>query len=290
MTEEKIKKVLVTTDFNDMSLNVCLKFCKSMFRDSTTEYTLLHVTEPVGFFGKLLGQQEPGTEYSQLRLNDLKSNIKALYDLNVKPIVKKGSVTEEVNKYVKANDISLIVAGTSNTNIHAIGANTHRLIRTAEVPLMTINIGIDPKPIRNIVLPIELYLSSRQKVPYAINWAKEFGASITILIGTWETQDEEQYKKIKLISNSTQKFILENGIYCDVVTLKNLETGKDYADEVIKYINEPDNKADLCMVMGRDDSTDFAADPRAQDVVRYANVPVVCLPLKKSGMNTAIMY
>ena len=284
-----MKKVLITTDFNDLSLNACLRFCKYMFKDSTTEYYLLHISEALGFFARLLGQQEKAPEYQALQLEELKKNIKKLYSLDVKPYIRKGSVSEQINAFAKEMNVELMVAGTSNTNVNVIGANTHRLIRTADIPIMTVNIAIEPKPIKNIVLPIELYISSRQKVPYAIKWAKDFGASITLLIGTWDNQDAEDYNKIKVIGSGVQKFILEKGIHCDIITLDNLKSGKDYADEVIRYINNEDNKVDLCMVMGRDESTDFAADPRAQDIVRFAKIPIVCIPLKRGGMNTEFL-
>lgn len=71
--------------------------------------------------------------------------------------------------------------------------------------------------------------------------------------------------------------------------LEPLAASKDFADETIKYMNDEKNMIDLCMVMGRDVSTDFAADPRAQDVIRYARVPVVSCPLKRSGMNTSFL-
>lgn len=284
-----MKKILITTDFNDLSLNACLRFCKYMFKDSTTEYYLLHVSESIGFFARLLGGQEKAPEYQQLQLEELRKNVKKLYDLDVKPYIRKGSVTEQINIFAKEINVDLIVVGTSNSNLHVIGANTHRLIRTSDYPIMTVNLAIDPKPITNIILPIELYLSSRQKIPYAIKWAKEYGAKITLVIGTWEGQDEDYYNKIKVIGSGSQRFILDRGVNCDMVILKDLKSGKNYADEVIKYINNEENKADICMVMGRDESTDFAADPRAQDVVRYAKIPVVCIPLKHGGMKTEFL-
>lgn len=284
-----MKKILITTDFNDLSLNACLRFCKYMFKDSTTEYYLLHVSESIGFFARLLGGQEKAPEYQQLQLEELRKNVKKLYDLDVKPYIRKGSVTEQINIFAKEINVDLIVVGTSNSNLHVIGANTHRLIRTSDYPIMTVNLAIDPKPITNIILPIELYLSSRQKIPYAIKWAKEYGAKITLVIGTWERQDEDDYNKIKVIGSGSQRFILDRGVNCDMVILKDLKSGKNYADDVIKYINNEENKADICMVMGRDESTDFAADPRAQDVVRYAKIPVVCIPLKHGGMKTEFL-
>ena len=158
-------KILITTDFNDLSLNACLKFCKAMFKDSETDYSLLHVREEIGFFGKLLGQQEVQEDYQTYHFQELQKNIKKLYDLNVTPYIRKGRITGEINRFVRENNIDLLVAGTSNTRLNTIGANTHKLIRKAEIPVMTINIDIEPHVIKNILLPLELNLSSRQKIP-----------------------------------------------------------------------------------------------------------------------------
>ena len=71
--------------------------------------------------------------------------------------------------------------------------------------------------------------------------------------------------------------------------LDRLETGKDFADETIKYMNNPENEVDIVMVMGRDESTEFNIDSRSQDVVRYARIPVLCVPLRKTGMNARFL-
>ena len=284
-----MKNVLITTDFNDLSLNACLKFCKFMFKDSDTNYSLLHVSEDMGFFGKLLGQQEVQEDVQKLHFAELKKNIKTLYGLEVTPYIRKGRITGEINRFIQANAIDLLVVGTSNTGLNTIGANTHKLIRTAEIPLMTVAVNIEPKPIKNILLPLELNLSSRQKVPNAIKWAKEYGAKITIIIGSWDGIETDQRKRLEYTASKTEDFILSKGVECHVVKMPTLAQSKDFANEVIKYMNEEDNGVDLCIVMGRDISTDFAADPRAQDVVRFAKVPVVCVPLKKSGMDVAFL-
>ena len=270
-----MKNVLITTDFNDLSLNACLKFCKFMFKDSDTNYSLLHVSEDIGFFGKLLGQQEVQEDVQKLHFAELKKNIKTLYGLEVTPYIRKGRITGEINRFIQANAIDLLVVGTSNTGLNTIGANTHKLIRTAEIPLMTVAVNIEPKPIKNILLPLELNLSSRQKVPNAIKWAKEYGAKITIIIGSWDGIETDQRKRLEYTASKTEDFILSKGVECHVVKMPTLAQSKDFANEVIKYMNEEDNGVDLCIVMGRDISTDFAADPRAQDVVRFAKVPVV---------------
>ncbi|MBP3253412.1 MAG: universal stress protein [Bacteroidales bacterium] len=281
--------ILITTDFNDLSLNACLKFCKSMFKDSETKYFLLHVREDMGFFAKLLGGQEVHEDYQQFHFQELQKNIKTLYGLDVTTYIRKGRITGEINRFVKAENIDFMVTGTSNTRLHTIGANTHKLIRTAEIPMMTVNIDIEPREIKNILLPLELNLSSRQKIPYAIQWANNYNAKLTILIGSWDGIEVDQRRRLEYTASRAQDFILDKGVDCEVVKMPTLAQSKDFADEVIKYMNEESNQVDLCMVMGRDVSTDFAADPRAQDVIRYAKVPVICVPLKKTGMDTAFL-
>lgn len=284
-----MKNLLITTDFNDLSLNACLKFCKFMFKDSDTNYSLLHVSEEVGFFGKLLGQQEIDQEVQELHFVELKKNIKKFYELDITPFIRKGRITGEINRFIKEENIDLLVVGTSNTGLNTIGANTHKLIRTSEIPLMTVAVNIEPKPIKNILLPLELNLSSRQKVPTAIKWAKEYGAKITIIIGSWDGIEIDQRRRLEYTASQTEEFIISKGVNCEVVKMPTLSQSKDFADETIKYINTPENGIDLCIVMGRDITTDFAADPRAQDVVRFSKVPVLCVPLKKSGMSIAFL-
>src|SRR5574344_141851 len=283
------KNVLIATDFNDLSLNASLKFCKFLFKDSDTKYSLLHVAEEIGFFGKLFGQQEECPDCQQYRFDELKQNIKTLYGLEIDTYVRKGRISNEINNFCKEKNIDLIIAGTSNSRDNTIGANTHRLIRTTDFPILTINMNIDPKPIRNILLPIELLLSSRQKVKNAIEWAKNYNAKITIISGIWEKTENDTHKKIVTIVNSVQDFILNKGVDCEVVMMKHLNESKDYADSVIEYMNNDKNGGDLTIVMGRDESTDFSADPRSQDVVRFAKVPVLCVPLKKSGMSAGFL-
>ncbi len=284
-----MRNILITTDFNDLSLNACLKFCKFLFKDSDTNYSLLHVSEEVGFFGKLLGQQEVSEDVQRLHFSELQKNIKTLYGLDVTAYIRRGRITGEINNFIRENKIDLLVVGTSNTGLNTIGANTHKLIRTAEIPLMTVAVNIEPKPIRNILLPLELNLSSRQKVPTAIKLAKEYGARITILIGSWDGIESDQKLHLEYTASKAENFILSKGVECNVVKMPMLAQSKDFADESIKFMNNETNGVDMCIVMGRDITTDFAADPRAQDVVRYAKVPVICVPLKKSGMNAVFL-
>lgn len=282
------EKILVITDFNDFSLNVCLKFSKYLFNDNS-EVELLHVIEESGFISKLFSSRDEDLENCvKARLPLVGKNISEIYGVDIKTNLRKGRITKEINDFCQENAIDLVIMATANVSDKSIGANTHRLIRTATVPLLVLSVDLDPRPIRNILIPIELYLSSRQKVADAVAWAKHFGARITIISGVWDSDKETKFK-VKQISNNTKEFIESKGIECELVMLDGLETGKDFADETIKYMNNPENEVDIVMVMGRDESTEFNIDSRSQDVVRYARIPVLCVPLRKTGMNARFL-
>lgn len=282
------EKILVITDFNDFSLNVCLKFSKYLFHDNS-EVELLHVIEESGFISKLFSSRDEDLENCvKARLPLVGKNINEIYGIDIKTNLRKGRITKEINEFCQENEIDLVIMATANVSDKSIGANTHRLIRTATVPLLVLSVDLDPRPIRNILIPIELYLSSRQKVADAVAWAKHFGARITIISGVWDSDEETKFK-VKQISNNTKEFIETKGIECKLVMLDRLETGKDFADETIKYMNNPENEVDIVMVMGRDESTEFNIDSRSQDVVRYARIPVLCVPLRKTGMNARFL-
>ncbi|HIW88094.1 MAG TPA: universal stress protein [Candidatus Onthomorpha intestinigallinarum] len=282
------EKILVITDFNDFSLNVCLKFSKYLFNDNS-EVELLHVIEESGFISKLFSSRDEDLENCvKARLPLVGKNISEIYGVDIKTNLRKGRITKEINDFCQENAIDLVIMATANVSDKSIGANTHRLIRTATVPLLVLSVDLDPRPIRNILIPIELYLSSRQKVADAVAWAKHFGARITIISGVWDSDKETKFK-VKQISNNTKEFIESKGIECELVMLDGLETGKDFAEETVEYMNNPKNEVDIVMVMGRDESTEFSIDSRSQDVVRYAKIPVLCVPLRKTGMNARFL-
>lgn len=282
------EKILVITDFNDFSLNVCLKFSKYLFNDNS-EVELLHVIEESGFISKLFSSRDEDLENCvKARLPLVGKNISEIYGVDIKTNLRKGRITKEINDFCQENAIDLVIMATANVSDKSIGANTHRLIRTATVPLLVLSVDLDPRPIRNILIPIELYLSSRQKVADAVAWAKHFGARITIISGVWDSDKETKFK-VKQISNNTKEFIESKGIECELVMLDRLETGKDFAEETVEYMNNPKNEVDIVMVMGRDESTEFSIDSRSQDVVRYAKIPVLCVPLRKTGMNARFL-
>lgn len=279
--------ILITTDFNEKSLDTNLKYTKFLVKKFGSNVSLIHVVEEAGFFSKIFGDSsEDAVDKMKHKFKKLALAIEKDYGLNVTPVIRYGRVTKEINKYAEEIDCDLIVIGTSNSDEgdNAIGANAHRMIRIAECPVLTLRNDIEPRDIKNILLPIEQLLSSRQKVKNAIEWAKSYDAKITLIAGKY-SKDEDEVRHLNSICKNTKNFITDHGIECDIVFLENVETRNDFAIKITEYANNPDNNVDLIIVMGRDESTEFYISSTSQKVIGFANVPVLCVPIRDIGMN-----
>ncbi len=166
-----------------------------------------------------------------------------------------------------------------------MGANTHRLIRIAESPVLTLHNNIEPKDIKNILLPIELFVSSRQKVRNAVEWAKSFDSKITIIAAALDDDNGEQRKKIRLIANNTKRFIDRQEIDTRLVMLGGIKDRNSFANAVTAYANDEENGIDMIMIMGKDEKAEFFISSTSQRIIAASKVPVLSVPLRKSGMS-----
>ena len=82
------------------------------------------------------------------------------------------------------------------------------MLRLTNVPILALKQDYQEKEIKNILIPLELYLSSRQKVADAIAWAKHYNAKITLYSGIWDKEKENYRKYLSLKINFMFIFII----------------------------------------------------------------------------------
>lgn len=282
------ENILITTDLNEKSLTTNLKYTQFLTKKFSPSVKLIHVVEESGFFSKLFGDDNKEVvEKLRGKLHLIAKEIEEDYGLKVEPIIKYGRVTSEIAEYAKEIDCDLIIAGTSNAgdSKQYMGANTHRLIRIAESPVLTLHNNIEPKDIKNILLPIELFVSSRQKVRNAVEWAKSFDSKITIIAAALDDDNGEQRKKIRLIANNTKRFIDKQNIDTRLVMLGGIKDRNSFANAVTAYANDEENGIDMIMIMGKDEKAEFFISSTSQRIIAASKVPVLSVPLRKSGMS-----
>jgi nucleotide-binding universal stress UspA family protein len=99
-------------------------------------------------------------------------------------IIKKGRVYQEVVSQAKSYTESLIIAsthGASGFEEVFIGSNAQKIVFESDRPVITIRRDPVPENIKNIILPLDIIMDSRQKVPYTAELAQAFNAKIHVL-------------------------------------------------------------------------------------------------------------
>lgn len=277
--------ILIVTDFNETSLNLCLRSYKHLFSKNSSLH-LLNVVEDNGFFSRLFASYNNTLEDCvKSKFPLIKESIKNSFGIDIIPHVKKGNISKEIVNFCKEENIDLIILLVSNEETtEAIGANTHKLLRLTHIPILALKQSYQEKEIKNILIPLELYLSSRQKVADAIAWAKHFNAKITICSGIWDKEKEIIFR-VNKIGENVKEFIKSKDIDCDWVIFENLHSSKDFTEKIINYANSSNTNIDIVMVMNKDESEEFRIDDRGREIIRLSRTPVLCIPLKKTGMS-----
>jgi nucleotide-binding universal stress UspA family protein len=222
--------ILIVTDFNETSLNLCLRSYKHLFSKNSSLH-LLNVVEENGFFSRLFASYNNTLEDCvKSKFPLIKESIKNSFGVEVIPHVKKGNISKEIVNFCQEENIDLIILLVSNEETtEVLGANTHKLLRLTHIPILALKQSYQEKEIKNILIPLELYLSSRQKVADAIAWAKHFNAKITICSGIWDKEKEiifnELLKKYNIDPHYTvnSKFFIE---YDDSILYINIDKSK----------------------------------------------------------------
>ena len=132
-------------------------------------------------------------------------------------MVAKGKVYIQVNEVAKMIGADLIVMGTNGKITGGvkkfIGSNAERVVRLAHCPVITIKGQNHRDGCNNIILPLDLEKETKEKVTYALEYARYWNATVRIVSIILRDNNEVREKLIKNI-NQVEKFITDAGVKC----------------------------------------------------------------------------
>lgn len=185
----KIKKILVPTDFSEISINA-IDYAAFIAKNCDAEVILLHVYESI--------EQNSGIKLAldineiiekgiNEKIADIKSTNKNLWGVKFSSKVINGKIHSEIHHAAKDLNADLIVMGThGSSGIGSIskfllGSNAYRVTNDAPCPVLTLREKNDNIRFKDILLPIDHTEETRQKLETAIEWAKAFNATIHLV-------------------------------------------------------------------------------------------------------------
>lgn len=270
-----MKKILVPIDFSADSINA-LEHAISFANIIDADVRMMHVKKSKNFempfyfkdFNMVVGKSLE--DFMDILIEKYKSLLKNKLDYKI----REGNVFKEITNQAKYDDAYLIIMGTHGASGFEelwIGSNAFRVVSNAPCPIITIRNGYERNVLKNIVMPIDFSVATRQKVPFVTELARFFGATVHVL-GVSEISSSDVTAKITTYCTQVEEYLKEKGVNC----VKEILVGSNITDLTIEYAKKVD--AELIAIM-TDQLTNaaFWLGPYAQQMVNHSSIPVLSI-------------
>ncbi|MBT4217423.1 MAG: universal stress protein [Flavobacteriales bacterium] len=274
-------KILVPIGFSEQSM-VALGQAFNLAKIKNSEVVLLSVIEGHHSMFDIFTANE--IEYEKMKgkvlskLKEIASEYSNKYGVEVDSMVAKGSVYEKVCEVADMISSDLIVMGTNGApkgiTKRFIGSNAEKVVRSAKCPVITIK-GKDHKDgCDNIILPLDLEKQTKEKVAYALEYARYWNSTVrivSVLLKDNESVRNQLIKNLKLVED----FIANAGVKC---TAELLEAEKkiSLSEAVLDY--EKRFQSDLIMIMTKkEESISDNLSVTARSVIYNSDIPVMSI-------------
>ena len=241
-------KILVPIGFSEQSI-VALGQAFNLAKIKNSDVVLLSVIEGQSMIESLF-LDDTSDELKvkvKSKLEDIASVYSSKYCVDVDTMIAKGRVYEEVNKVADMISADLIVMGTNGVNSKSkfIGSNAEKVVRLSKCPVITIKGKSHRDGCENIILPLDLEKQTKEKVTYALEYARYWDATIRIVSVVLRDNNEVRAQLFKNIKQ-VEQFILDAGVKCTSEIVEG-EKKRTLGDFVFDYEKKFD--ADMIMIM-----------------------------------------
>ncbi len=274
--EPQIKKILIPYDFTLQSKGPTLQGVE-IAKLLKAEVYILHVITNSSF-------SISDSETSPLLINNyeeaiaekmkaIKNEILNKYEINVETFIAFGNIVNEILEFSKKHYIDQIIMGTHGASGYKemfIGSNAQRIVTLSKVPVLTILNNTHDSEFKNILLPINSNIYSREKVNVAVEIAKLYNSKIHI-VGLINSDKISDLNKMKIKLESLEKYISHEHLYF----VTKIEYGDSIAKTALDYANK--NDCNLIVINTGHESkiTGIFLGAFAQQIVNHSNVPVL---------------
>jgi nucleotide-binding universal stress UspA family protein len=270
-----MKTIIVPVDLSDESLNG-LNLALMMATKTGANILLAHV------IGKNTGdyyeQMEKENQLAQSKFEGILRKCKEKANLNftLSYIIKEGNIFKEIADLAdKHEDVLTVLSthGTSGFEELFIGGNAYKITSHSRNPVITVRRSKIPSNIDNIVLPLDMTFQTREKVPYTVALAKEFGSKIHLLT--------IRLSNLKSIEKKLHQYADQVASYLDShkipYTVEHLH-GSNLTDLTLDYSRTIN--ADLISIMTEQEksASNLLLGNFAHQMINKAYVPVLSFP------------
>ncbi len=230
-------KILVPIGFSDQSM-VALGQAFNLAKIKNSDIVLLSVIEEQSMMQSLFLDDNSHELQKKVKekLEGIASEYSAKYSVDTDTMVAKGKVYEQINEVADMISADLIIMGTNGTNggiKKLIGSNAERVVRLAHCPVITIKGKNHRDGCENIILPLDLEKQTKEKVTYALEYARYWDATIRIVSVILRDNQEVRDKLARNIKQ-VEQFIKDAGVGCTAELIEG-EKKQTLGDFIFEY-------------------------------------------------------
>lgn len=271
-----MKNIIVPIDFSSYSED-SLKYAINLANKIGANIEMIFVQRKKNIFNPLTYEKE--FEYADKHLKELidnnKDNIKA--DFKVNYTIDKGKVYLTINEFAnKFEDPTIVLScfGISGFDENFIGSNALKIVSHSSCPVILLRNDKYIKDIETIIMPLDMSLETKQKVPVTIDIANHYQSMVHLVDISKEQVNDIRFR-LRLDSNEVSHFLHKHKIKHD----SELLIGKNIANVVLKYAVK--NEADLIVAMSEHDRTESKLiGPNTLQLIQTSEIPVLVVPSK----------
>jgi nucleotide-binding universal stress UspA family protein len=266
-------KILVPTDFTKVS-DTAIDHAILTGGIINAEVHVIHIIE---------NKQQIGE--ARMKLEALSEMIRKEKGVEIRTIVRIGSIFEDIDKVATEIDASLIIMGTHGLRgmQFLTGSRPLKIVTESSVPFIVVQErNIRPQGYHKLVVPLDLHKETKQKLSLVADMAKYFGSKVH-LISPGET-DEFLRNQLNRNIRFAEEYFAEKNIPYEVEITESKSDG--FVKSLLKYSAAVE--ADLICIMNFYDNSImsiFNQSYEQQVITNEAQIPVLCV----NPVNTMII-
>ncbi len=191
----------------------------------------------------------------------------------------RGKVYQEISKLANRLQSQIVFAGThgvSGYEQYWIGSNTYRITTSAPCPVVTLRGSFTiNNQLSDILLPLDSTLETKKKLPFAVDLAQKFNATIHLL-KIYNSTLRIIRRRIDEYGEQAQSFLDDSQVKFKFATVE----ADNVAGAILNYADN--NNVDLIVIMTEQESTTAQRflGPYAQQLINRATIPVMSVRSK----------
>ena len=276
-------KILVPVGFSEQSLAALKQACL-IAKIKKSEVIILSVIEEQSKISGLLIDNPFEEIRSKVKdkLDEISEIHSSKFSVKVDSMVASGKIYEQIVEVSSMINANLIVMGTNGSPKGVIkkfiGSNAERVVRLSNIPVITIKENTSTENFDNIILPLDLGKETKEKVTFAIEYARYWNSTIRIVSVFLKDNTNEKNILIKNL-NQVSNFISNAGIKCTSELIEG-EKKQSLGDFVINYEKKFDS--DLIIIMTKKEELALSNNlsVTARYIIHNSKIPVMSIKPK----------